>query len=167
MEKQYTDEIAIGRVKAYINYDWHRGMIALPCGKIELNDHGLEKELKFRKSESTDIVWDAWDKTLHSMVWKNGGLSFNSSYIEFLHHGSDGYGFHIHLPYLHENVQDWIDFRDNYRSWWSISCIKRAYKKYKALCNFYDTAISKLESEIKKSAINAETSSFEEELALE
>ena len=160
MEKQYTDKVEIGRVKAYINYDWHRGMIALPCGKIELDDHGLEKELRFRKGETTDIVWDAWDRTLHSMVWNNGGPSFNSSHIEFLYPGSDGYGFHIHIQYPCENMLDWANFRYDYELWYSMKSIKRAYEKYKVLCNFYDITISKLELKIRSLAKEAETNSL-------
>ena len=167
MEKQYTDKVEIGRVKAYINYDWHRGMIALPCGKIELDDYGLEKELRFRKGETTDIAWDAWDRTLHGMAWENGGLSFNSSYVEFLHPGSEGYEFHIHIQYPCENMLGWADFRDDYELGYSMKSIKRAYEKYKALCGFYDKVISKLEPEVRSLAKKAETYSFEEDLALE
>ncbi len=163
MEEQYSDEVEIGRAKAYINYDWHRGMIALPYGRIDFDDHNIDKDLKLEKDDSTDILWDAWDRILEKTKGEHGYLKFGSSYIEFLYPSSDGYGFHLYLPYSGNYALSWADFSDDYQPWYKSNAIKKAYEEYKAICDFYDNAISKLEPEIRKLAKEAETYSNEDD----
>ena len=162
MKEEYLVEVEIGRVKAYVNYNWHRDMTALPYGRIEFDYYTLGKELKFKEGNSTDILWDAWDRTLEKIRGEHGYLKFGSSYIEFLYPGSDGYGFHLYLPYSGYYALSWVDFRDDYQQWNKSNDVKKAYEKYKKVCDFYDNALSKLEPEIVRLASEAESHSVEE-----
>lgn len=143
-----------------IDFDLHRGTILLPEGFIDVSWNSLEKRLKFRKGESTDLAWEAWtERTYPSIVGLNypkSKLGFSSTYIEYLHPGSPGYGLNICLQStvgirLSEN-----EFYLDYTTWYSRSVVKSAYRKYTKICDAFDVLMRKIEKEIRQYTSNAQ-----------
>ncbi len=143
-----------------INFDLHRGGILLPEGFIQVSWHSIEKQLKFRKSESTDLAWDAWtERTYPSIVELNypkSKIGFSSTYIEYLHPGSLGYGLNVCLQSTAGIRLSEEDFYLDYTTWYSRSVVKSAYGKYTKVCDAFDVLMCKIEKDIRQYTSNAQ-----------
>lgn len=149
-----TERINREEYSLEIDFDLHRGTILLPTGFIDVSWNSIEKQLKFRKSESTDLAWEVWtERTYPSIIglsYPKKRLGFSSTYIEVLYPGSPGYGLHIVLQSTIGVRLAESDFYLDYTAWYSRIVVKSAYEKYVKICTAFDELMSKVERDIRQ-----------------
>lgn len=143
MDKGFVS-LEYGPFSTEVRFDWHRGIIALPKGEISISTYELGKILKLRNCKSTDLAWSIFDDVMYEHAEKR----FGSSYTEFLHPGSPGYGFSISMPYLEENYCSEDDAKDYYGGDFGKTVIRDGYRKYRKIVEAYNNLMSELEKEI-------------------
>jgi hypothetical protein len=127
-----------------VEFEWHRGVIPVPVGTITIGWYYLGKKLNFRKSVSTDLAWEIWDRTLNEIMGLHNGLKFGGSYTEFLYPNSPSLGLNIHMPWSSEYRYSIDDIILDYRQYYPRNVLIIAERKYKRIAETYDNALAEI-----------------------
>ena len=128
-----------------VEFEWHRGVIPVPAGTITISWYDLGKKLNFRKSVSTDLAWEIWDRTLSEIIGHHNGLKFGGSYIEFLYPNSPPLGLNIHMPWSSKYRYSIDDIILDYRQYYPRNVLISAERKYKRIAETYDNTLAEIE----------------------
>ena len=152
-----------------IEFEWHRGVIPVPSGTININWRGLEKELNLTKSISTDLAWEIWDETITEIKSRRDGLKFSGSYNEFLYPRGPSLGLNIYMPWSSEYRYSMEDTMLNFKGHHSKSVLVNAQRKYEKIAEAYDNMLAVIEKfvEDKIPEIMEEQEHAEEEMERE
>ncbi len=126
-------------------FEWHRGTIPVPYGTIEIDWYGLGKKLKIRKSESADIAWEIWDRTM-TKIKDNDKLKFSASYTEFLYPHGPSLGLSIYMPWSGKHRYSMDDIMLDYEDYYSKNVLISAHSKYIKIADAYDDTLAEIEN---------------------
>lgn len=133
MEKEY--EIKINDI------DYHRGLIPLLKGTIEINSLDILKLCKLKKSKSTDLAIEMFE------YYHTYNIKFGMSYIEFLYLGSGDYGLNVYVNYA--EPMKYQDFLIDNKRYYKSNVIKSAYSKYNKIVDKINEISSLAEDEVR------------------